>query len=293
MALGADALLRQGSARVRRGAALLAAVWVASFAVLATIRTPAYRDDRAFFTAAVRSAPDSAIARNNLGAALAAAKDWDGAAREYAAALRLDPGNADAWANLGGVRERQGDVAGALTAYERARLREPLHAAAGLRLSRLHRRAGNPGAAAGALDRLLAAGMATPDVLLDRASLHLQEGEAAAALTLSERATTLFPEVTRGFVLLAQAHYARGLVPGQAAAQEAVRRGAGPAPRKLLALLCWRRGDVDGARRYLEDALRLAPGDRAIQEQLRLLGPPGAPGPQAIIHDSDGAQEGP
>ena len=290
VALGADAALGRRAVVGRRAAAVLAALVLATLALVSARRTGWYRNDRTFFTAAVRSAPDSVVVRNNLGAVLAAANDWDGAAREYAAALRLDPGDADAWANLGAVRERQGDVAGAFEAYERARVREPLHAVAGLRLARIHSRSGNPQAAAEVLDRLLAAGIATPDTLLDRASLHLEAGDALAALPLAERATVLFPEVPRGFLLLAQARYARGeLGPAEAAAEEAVRKGAGPAPRKLLALLRWRQGDVAGARRYLEDALRLAPGDRGIQEQLALLARPDEPGARAIIDGPDGA----
>lgn len=292
VSLCADAVLGARGTAARRGASVLATAGLAALATVATLRIESYRSDLAFFTAAVRSAPDSAIVRNNLGAALAAANDWDGAAREYAAALRLDPGNADSWANLGAVRERQGDLAGAVDAYERARLREPLHGPAGLRLARVHRRSGNPRAAAEALDRLLTAGSATADVLLDRASLHLQEGDALAALALAERATVLFPEAPRGFLLLAQARYARGELPlAQAAAEEAVRKGAGPAPRKLLARLRWQQGDVAGARRYLEDALRLAPGDRAIQEQLALLARPDAPGPRDMINGPEGAVE--
>ena len=290
LSLGADEVLRHGSAALRRGAVALAAASIAGFATLSSVRGASYRDDRAYFAAAVRSLPGSAIARNNLGAALAAVDDWDGAAREYAAALRLDPGSADAWANLGAVRERKGDLAGALEAFERARLLEPLHAVAGLSLARVHRRAGNPRAAAETLDRLLAAGIATADVLLDRGSLHLQEGDSLAALALTERATTLFPESPRGFLLLAQAHYVRGDVSlAEAAAEQAVRKGAGPAPRRLLALLRWRQGDMAGARRYLEDALRMDPRDHATREQLARLGSQGAPGTEAIIHGSEGA----
>jgi hypothetical protein len=74
------------------GAAALAAVLF--FGALSVRRAPAFKDDLAFFSEAVRRGPDVPRARANLAAALLRSGDCAGASKEADAASRLAPENA-------------------------------------------------------------------------------------------------------------------------------------------------------------------------------------------------------
>lgn len=80
---------RPGKARLAAGVAV--ACWLTFLAATTVRRAPEFADDLALFTAAVKSAPDLPRARGNLAAALLAAGDCAGAAREAGQAVKLNP----------------------------------------------------------------------------------------------------------------------------------------------------------------------------------------------------------
>lgn len=243
---------------------VLAAGLLLACGVGAHARQAVWRDDAHFFAAAVTRDPRSLPARNGLGLALHAAGDLAGAEAQFAAALALEPGAAEAWTNLGAVREARGDLAGALAAYARALGGGAPQPVAGVRLARLHRRLGNIDAARRQLDALLADGSGGYDAALERALIALDEADLARARALLEPAIAQFPAQPRGHYLLAQAHLRLGdLEAAERAARAAIAVGAGPGPRRVLALICAQRGDLPGARVWLSDALRLDPHDAA------------------------------
>ncbi len=94
----------------RKAAAAVALAGLAALGVASWARAEVYRSDLTLFRAAVHTAPDSEIARNNLGMALYNRGHLDEAEREYQHALRLDPKAVPPLANLAVLYEKRGDV---------------------------------------------------------------------------------------------------------------------------------------------------------------------------------------
>jgi tetratricopeptide (TPR) repeat protein len=89
------------------------------------------------YRAALAIDPNYASAHNNLGNVLYAKKDLEGAIREYRAAIKIDPNVALAHNNLGSVLYDQKDLEGAIREY-RAELKiDPNNAPAHINLSRV------------------------------------------------------------------------------------------------------------------------------------------------------------
>jgi tetratricopeptide (TPR) repeat protein/tRNA A-37 threonylcarbamoyl transferase component Bud32 len=81
---------------------------------------PAVNEAIRFSTAALAVRPQSPGAHNNLGNALKARGDVDGAIACYTKALHLDPKDANAHTNLGSALQARGDVDGAIACYHKA-----------------------------------------------------------------------------------------------------------------------------------------------------------------------------
>jgi tetratricopeptide (TPR) repeat protein len=266
--VGAALLLAAGyeAARARwpatRGLPVAAGVLVLICGLGVRVRHAPWRDDGHFFSAAVARDPRSAPGRNGLGLVRQSLGDLAGAEREFEAALALAPDAPEAWTNLGTVREARADLRGALTAYERALASAVPSPVAGVHAARLHRRLGNVAAARRLLDELLGCGNGSYEVALERALIALDEADLEGARTLLEPAVGQFPNQPRGHYLLAQVRLRQGdLAAAEGAARAAIAAGAGPGPRRLLVLVHMRRGDSEGARAWLDEALRLDPRD--------------------------------
>ncbi|MBX7144146.1 MAG: tetratricopeptide repeat protein [Oligoflexia bacterium] len=79
-----------------------------------------WRDSVALFTHTLEVAPDNFMAHTNIGTALDAQGDLDGAGQHFEEAARLNPTYPEALNNLGSFRARRGRVAEARELFERA-----------------------------------------------------------------------------------------------------------------------------------------------------------------------------
>ena len=220
--------VRMGKTAAAVGLALLAALGIAAFA-----RAEIYRSDLTLFRAAVRTAPYSEIARNNLGMALFNRGRNDEAEREYKEALRLDPKAVAPLANLAVLREKKGDLAGAEAAFERVLRLSPTHTISVVHLARMQRKRGDRAGAIRRLDALFTAGGESYDALTERADLWQEDRHPEKAVPLLERAVRTFPDFSRGWGLLARVYAERGET---AKAAEAARKAAKIDPKNKDAL---------------------------------------------------------
>ncbi len=93
-----------------------------------------------YFRRALADHPQSAEGHNNLAQALALRGDFTGAIEHYQAALAVEPGLIGVDFNLGVALERVGRIEEALRAYERAVTRDPSDSEARNAVARLRRR---------------------------------------------------------------------------------------------------------------------------------------------------------
>ncbi len=193
---------------------------------------------------ALRSLDDiwiTALYLNNRGSEELRAGRPDAAIRHFQQAVRLVPTFAGGWGNLGVARRRLGDVDGALAAYAQALAVEPDNPTVLSNLAALYRFLGKEAEAQTALAAANTA-TASPHVLLVRGDLELAQGHVEQAIRFYRLARSRQPALADTWVALARAELARG--------------------RK------------HAAHRYLEKALKLAPGHR---QALALLNPHALP----------------
>lgn len=101
---------------------------------------------------------------------------WEAAAAAYGAITRLDPYSPEGYALLGEALVQQGQVSG-IEPIQKALEMDARAASARLPLARLARAAGDRARQAQILDGIAAEDRDQPVVVLERASLHLQQGE--------------------------------------------------------------------------------------------------------------------
>jgi tetratricopeptide (TPR) repeat protein len=207
--------------RARTAAAVAALAGLAALGIASWARAEVYRSDLTLFRAAVRTAPDSEIARNNLGMALYNRGHLDEAEREYRKALRLDPKAVPPLANLAVLYEKRGELPRAEKTFEEVLRLSPGHTISAVHLARLQRKRGDRAGAVRRLDAVLAAGGESYDVLVERADLWLEERHPETAVPLLERAVGTFPDYAQAWGLLARARAGSGDASGAA---EAARR---------------------------------------------------------------------
>ena len=128
------------------------------------------------FREGVAETPDDAGLRQQLGSALFAAGDTDGAAEQLEAAVRLDPTQARAHAGLGTLASMAGRRTEALLHFTAAVEHEPDYLEARLGLVDAYRAAGRPEDALAELDRAVVIAPGFADVWLARGLLLVQLG---------------------------------------------------------------------------------------------------------------------
>jgi len=117
----------------RAAAGLLAGGTVAILMVLGTLtwkQAQVWRDTETFWTHVLRTNPNSSVAHNNLGQALAQHGRWDEAIPHFKRALELRPNDPDANNNWGAALVRAGNLDEALRYFRRAVELRPGHAVA-------------------------------------------------------------------------------------------------------------------------------------------------------------------
>jgi Flp pilus assembly protein TadD len=108
---------KSGPARLLAGAI---ALYLVAFGTDAIHRLPVWQNNLTLYRAAVREAPDSPDAHDNLGVVLRESGDLPEAVREHRQAVALKPDHGGARNNLGSALLESGDLNGALTEYREA-----------------------------------------------------------------------------------------------------------------------------------------------------------------------------
>ncbi len=158
----------------------------------------AMRDGRtaeavAIFREGVEQTPDDASLRQQLGAALFAGGDPDGAAEQLETALRLDPTLARAHAGLGTLASMGGRQGEAVERFAAAVEHDPDYLEARLGLVDAYRAAGRPEDALDELDRAIEIAPGYADVWLARGIMLVQLGRYREARDRLEEARAVHP----------------------------------------------------------------------------------------------------
>ena len=145
------------------------------------------------FREGVAQTPDDASLRQQLGAALFAGGDTDGASEQLETALRLDPTLARAHAGLGTLASMGGRQAEAVERFAAAVEHDPDYLEARLGLVDAYRAAGRPREALDELDRAVEIAPGFADVWLARGLMLVQLGRYREARDRLEEGRTVHP----------------------------------------------------------------------------------------------------
>lgn len=189
----------------------------------------------------------TALYLNNRGADELLAANPEMALHYFDWATRLAPRFAPAWGNVGVARRRLGDIKGAFEAYRQALTVAPEDAVILGNLASLYRSIGREHEAELALKAFKVTD-ATPHTLIVRGDLDLTQGRLRAAMRLYKRARSLAPRLADPWVALARAELARSR--------------------------------PDRARKDLERALALEPGNPSALAMLREISDTAATAPR-------------
>jgi tetratricopeptide (TPR) repeat protein len=129
--LGPALALAWGLARLKKKIAIVGgAIVLGLFLVRSALLVPYWHDTTTFFKQALTVNPDSFLAHNNLGFALAEEGQDDLAIHHFNEALRLEPDSAITYLNLGNALDRQGKFKAAIHHYQEALRIVPTYARA-------------------------------------------------------------------------------------------------------------------------------------------------------------------
>jgi len=170
-----------GIARWRALLRCSAVALLATLCLLSFRQVGRWRDSRSLFLHAVRVSPQSALARNNLGFALASNGENEAAALQFRAALRIRPDSAGAQRNLGIVLARLGRIPEAAGHLEEAAHLQPEGAEVWTYLARCRLALGRLEAAGSACRKALALEPGHPRALINLGEALLRQGKARRA----------------------------------------------------------------------------------------------------------------
>jgi tetratricopeptide (TPR) repeat protein len=215
----------------------------------------------AAFQHAVKVGPSSAEAHNWLGVALSEKADLPGAIAALRKAVALDPKFGRAYTNLGAALAKSGDFAAAIDIFKQALVLEPNSLGARMNLGLALREQGDLDAALDHLRHVVSADPGNARMHYELGQTLRQTGDLTGAIARFERALELQPEMREGY-------YALGVALKQ---QSAAARKAGPPANASVtrAREMAARGDLNGAREQLTEAIRL---DDKLAEAHNLLG---------------------
>jgi Flp pilus assembly protein TadD len=253
------------------GVALLGLLCLLSFR-----QVTVWRDSRTLFRHTVRVSPESALARNNLGLALACEGENEAAAGQFREALRIRPDSAEAERNLGIALARMGRVQEASQHLEKAAALEPGRADIWSYLARCRLVLGRVGEAETACRKALSLEPGHPRALVNLGEALLRQGKVREAENAFRRGLRRFKgDPARPMNGLASAMAAQGrLAEAAAVRRQLLRVAPGFAENWYrLAVESYLMGDKASAVRYCRRALALGyPGVEAAFRE-RLEGP--------------------
>jgi tetratricopeptide (TPR) repeat protein len=159
--------------------------------------------------------PKKAKAHNNLGNALQAKGDLDGAIAAYRKAIALDPNDAERRYNLGNALLAKGDLDGAIGTYRRAIALDPKHAKAHSNLGCALYAKGDRGAAIVELRRAIALNPKHAGAHNNLGNALKAKGDVDGAIAEYRRAIAIEPKLVHahgalGKALLQQGRFAEG-----------------------------------------------------------------------------------
>ena len=242
-------LLSWGFLKLRARASARGAVWskalAAAFAILVALcsirivtRNRDWRNNFTLYTNTLAACPDAYIARRDLGAAYWQIGDVESAEREWREALKVAPKYSTTWSSLGLVYLKKERYSEAIEYYKKAIELDPHDKEAHLYLGVAY---------------------------MDMHSLELAESELRTAVSL-------FPLNPNARNALGKLYLDEGR---SAEAEEQFRRSVEIEPNLMgygrLGLIHWQRGDVKLAEQEWREALRLAPNDSSVLNNLGLV----------------------
>jgi Tfp pilus assembly protein PilF len=184
--------------RQRPLALVLMAVICGLLGARTVVRNRDWYDNFTLFDAAVHAVPQSAKARNNLGAQYMFRKETNLAKAEFATALRIYPDYPDALASYGLMAYWSNDLPTAERAMDRAlgmtRRENHNYDFMAVNYAALLVQTNRPDAALAILDREIAEAPSYARAWSNRAAIRYQRGEHAAARSDAETALRLDPE---------------------------------------------------------------------------------------------------
>jgi tetratricopeptide (TPR) repeat protein len=247
--------------RAARNITIVFLITIGLYTVGTIKRNNVWKDNSNLWSDAVRKAPDSAVAHNNLGVEYESKGLPDMAITEYQAALRLNPDFADAHNNLANAYASKGLLDMAIAEYQTALRLNPDYAKA-------HYNLGVAYASKGLSDMAIAeyetALRLNPDYAKAHYNLGVEyesEGLLDMAITEYQTALRLNPDYSKAHNNLGVAYASKGL-PDMAITEYQAALRLNPdyvEARYNLASTYLRQGKADSARREVEAVLKIRP----------------------------------
>jgi Flp pilus assembly protein TadD len=204
-------LSRLASRAGRPTAIVVLAVLIAAYGVRSARRNLEWRDDRTFYEATLRLAPDSARVHSNLGRVYWTSGDVERAKREFARAIELRPDSwqtADTHNDLGVIYQQEGRHPEAVQEFRRAIELFPRNAGPYVNLATSLEALGRVPDAQQALEHAIALNSGLDSAYTNLGNIFFNRGEVSRARDLYLKAVTLNPEDADNYNNLGSAYFA-------------------------------------------------------------------------------------